>query len=432
MARFSIRLEEAGFILVLLHFVLLQLSHRFTYGLSIDEKPVFWLVGLLIGSGFVYVFACLKVMRCSSYSFSINRTLLLILTVGLILRVSMLFSTPMLEDDYYRYLWDGAVVSQGKNPYAYSPKDIINQQNIPANLSSLALESGHEVLQRVNHPELRTIYPPVAQAAFSIAYWIKPWSLNAWRFVLLLGDLCSLGLLMVILKKLNLSPALILIFWWNPLYIKEVFNSGHMEGVLVPFLFGLILFIIYNRHLMALICLVLAVGVKLWPVVLLPVLLRPCLSDVKRLFIFLSIFCLLFLGMFWPVHRAGFDTTSGFIAYGQLWQMNDSLFTLIFWASRFILHLFALDIHTSHLVAKWCGSFYPCLVNSFPKSKDFHRRQRILQTVSWNNCRAFSFESYPVPLVFYLVSPILSSCTTKCVASAAIPSAFNLLRSFLF
>ncbi|HLC16794.1 MAG TPA: hypothetical protein VJL89_11285, partial [Thermodesulfovibrionia bacterium] len=358
-----------GLVLVLLHFVLLQLSHRFTYGLSIDTKPVFWLVALLIVSGLVYVGACLKVTRCSADSCSQNRTLLLILAVGLILRVNMLFSTPMLEDDYYRYLWDGAVVSHGINPYIYSPKHIMNQQNNP--LASLAFESGH-VIERVNHPDLRTIYPPVAQAAFSLAYWLQPWSLIAWRIVLLLCDLISLGLLMFILKKLHLPLALILVFWWNPLYVKEVFNSGHMEGVLVPFLFGFILFVSYNRHFSALICLVLAAAVKLWPVVLLPVLLRPFLSDVKRLLVFIALFCLLMAGMFWPVYMAGFGTKSGFIAYGQFWQMNDSLFTLIFWASRFVFNLFDMDIHVrSQLVAKGVVLFILAVLTVFVSQRNY-------------------------------------------------------------
>ena len=351
MLRFSLKLEESGIILVLLHLILLKLSYRFPYGLSIDEKPVFWLVGFLIAAGLVYLSASIKAVRSCDRLVSQNRVFVFVTAVGLILRVSMMFSTPMLEDDYYRYLMDGAMVNSGLNPYAHSLEDIINKHNVPAELDALVKESG-SLINRINHPHLRTIYPPVAETAFSLAYLIKPWSLAAWRFVLLFCDLCSLGLLIVIVKKLKLPATLLLIFWWNPLYIKEIYNSAHMEGLLMPFLFGILLCLIYSRHLLAVICLAFASGVKLWPIVLMPVILRPYFNNVKKLLFFISIFVLLVLAMFWPVCSAGFDISSGFVAYGRIWEMNDSAFMLLFWILRFVLSPFEPEFLTVHLITK--------------------------------------------------------------------------------
>ena len=48
-----------------------------------------------------------------------------VIVIGAGLRISMLSSAPILEDDYYRYLWDGAVVVNGLNPYAYSPAEVL-------------------------------------------------------------------------------------------------------------------------------------------------------------------------------------------------------------------------------------------------------------------------------------------------------------------
>lgn len=351
MSRFALKLEESGIILVLLHLILLQLSHRFPYDLSIDEKPVFWFVGLLIAAGFVYFLFSTKAIRFSDVMMSQKRVVVFIVAVGLILRISFMFSTPMLEDDFYRYLLDGAMVSRGINPYAYSPEEIINQQNIPAELNTLVLES-NRLINRVNHPHLRTIYPPVAEAAFSLAYMLKPWNLTAWRFVLLICDLCSMGLLIVILQQLKMPAVLLLIFWWNPLYIKEIYNSAHMEGLLMPFLFGTVLCVIYKRHLAAVTCLAIATGVKLWPAVLLPILLRPYLKDFKKFLLFISFFIMLVIALFWPVYMAGFDKTSGFVAYGRIWEMNDSAFMLLFWALRFALSPFDLEFRTVHLLTK--------------------------------------------------------------------------------
>ncbi len=50
----------------------------------------------------------------------------------------------------------------------------------------------------MNHSYLRSIYPPVAQAAFALAHWIGPWEVSAWRLVLLLFDTMTLGLLILV------------------------------------------------------------------------------------------------------------------------------------------------------------------------------------------------------------------------------------------
>ncbi len=44
------------------------------------------------------------------------------LLLGGVSRLALLFSTPILETDFYRYLWDGAVTATGHDPYRISPK----------------------------------------------------------------------------------------------------------------------------------------------------------------------------------------------------------------------------------------------------------------------------------------------------------------------
>ncbi len=52
-----------------------------------------------------------------------------IIGVGLLSRLILIPSQPVLEDDYYRYLWDGAVTAHGYNPYVYSPLDAMDYTN---------------------------------------------------------------------------------------------------------------------------------------------------------------------------------------------------------------------------------------------------------------------------------------------------------------
>ena len=129
-----------------------------------------------------------------------------IVLAGLGMRIALFGSTPAFEDDHYRYLWDGAVTANGGNPYAHSP-DAVWQETITTEpYASLAGQSG-TVLERVNYPEYRTIYPPVTQAAFALAHWINPWSLDAWRMVVLAGEAVTLALLASLLAALG-RPAL--------------------------------------------------------------------------------------------------------------------------------------------------------------------------------------------------------------------------------
>jgi hypothetical protein len=77
-----------------------------------------------------------------------------ILVVAVLLRLAFLPLAPTLSDDYQRYLWDGRVQLAGINPYRYPPQDPrLDAVSYP--------ERG-----LVNHPHLRTPYPPLAQAIF--------------------------------------------------------------------------------------------------------------------------------------------------------------------------------------------------------------------------------------------------------------------------
>ena len=66
-----------------------------------------------------------------------------VLAIAIALRALLLFPTPLLSNDVYRYLRDGRVAASGINPYAEAPND-----------------------PRINHPEIPSIYPPHAQMLF--------------------------------------------------------------------------------------------------------------------------------------------------------------------------------------------------------------------------------------------------------------------------
>ncbi|MFW5904870.1 MAG: hypothetical protein ACOCUZ_01505, partial [bacterium] len=85
-----------------------------------------------------------------------RRALAVVWGVAVLLRLGLLPVAPELSDDVFRYLWDGHVQLQGVNPYRYAPSD-------PA-LTDIRTP-WHS---RINHPDISTIYPPVAQMAFFV------------------------------------------------------------------------------------------------------------------------------------------------------------------------------------------------------------------------------------------------------------------------
>lgn len=320
-------------LLIALHGGLAWLSRRFAYEAALLTKPVWAAVGLMLLAGAVYLLALRGWRKLGTESPTPRPLALWILAAGVAMRAVFLFSTPVLEDDFYRYLWDGAVAASGENPFAYAPDEVVMADETSAlspQLRQLAA-TGEETLWRINHSDLRTIYPPVAQAAFALAYWLAPWQLWAWRLVLFGFDLATLGLLALFFRRWQLPLVGLTVYWWNPLVVMQSYNAAHMDAVVLPFVLGALWLAISGRQVWAAGVLGLAVGAKVWPVLLLPVLLRSLLARPVRLAGALVVFAAVSAAMFWPVYRAGLNQSSGFTAYSQSWEMNDALFMALLW-----------------------------------------------------------------------------------------------------
>ncbi|MDA2917911.1 DUF2079 domain-containing protein [Desulfobacterota bacterium AH_259_B03_O07] len=333
-----------GALLIALTALLTLVSPSLDLNVPLEKQPVILVTILLLSSGVVYFLTTLLSRNSSS-----TKVLLWIIIVGAILRLITLFANPILEDDYFRYLWDGGVLSFGNNPYQYSPEQIVKKSeinsDIPQDLQNLAEESGNTI-HNINHPYLRTIYLPIAQAAFAIAHWIKPWSISSWRLVLLIFDVITLLLLYRIIKHLKLPRLSLLIYWWNPLLIKEILNSGHLDVIAFPFVLGALILYLRKKNLWSVFTLSLAIGVKIWPIFIMPLILRPLFSNPKRLFLGVSIFMIALVVFISPFYLTTINEGSGLLAYGRSWQNNDSLFKIFVWFSELILSF--LDTHPGH------------------------------------------------------------------------------------
>jgi hypothetical protein len=200
------------------------LSPRFGSEINLENMPILLFVFLMTLSGAFYI----QLIKMIPSLKEKKNLLFVILLLGLIMRIMMFFSTPIITVDYNRYLWDGAVLANGINPYLYSPNQIQrapeSASEIPLILKSLSTQQG-STLSKIIFPELRTPYPPIAQLFFALSYIIKPWSLMTWRFLLFISELISFILLYRILTYLGKSPLWISVYWLNPILAKEIINS---------------------------------------------------------------------------------------------------------------------------------------------------------------------------------------------------------------
>ena len=341
----NLYLITTGFVLLLCFSALTYISPEFSIQKETIEKPVLLLVGITIFAGVIYLAYLFKIPKADLR----KQQLLWVIGVGIVLRLLMLFSTPMFENDFYRYLWDGAVTGNAVNPYKYSPNEVMKGKDVPQELAELAGKSG-DIIENVNHPHLRAIYPPVAQAFFALSYWLDSWSLNTWRIILIIMDMATLSLIFNALGMLKLPSSLLIIYWWNPLLIKEIFNSGHLDVLIYPFVLSALILASKNKFVRSTFSLVIAIGIKLWPVFILPLIIRPVLSKPKQL-LSLIVLAVGTLGIiFLPMYMAGLDNSSGLLAYGQSWQNNDSAFKLLTYVSKFFLEVLGFEtFHKSYV-----------------------------------------------------------------------------------
>ncbi|PPC98603.1 MAG: hypothetical protein CTY31_12630 [Hyphomicrobium sp.] len=322
-------------------------SGAFGADANFADGRVLWLAAALFFAGLIYALDLKHAISLAPTDPSSMHMLLVVIAVsGLAARVILFASTPILEDDFQRYLWDGAVTANGLNPYAQSPSEAqALAQSVNGDesaLGSLARDGG-AVLASVNHPNLKTIYPPVAQGAFALAHMIAPWSLTGWRLVCLAGELATLALLLMLLQSAGRSPLWVTLYWWNPLVIKELMNSAHMEAVLIPFVLGAVLLAFRQRFVPATLALGFAVGVKVWPLLLAPILLRPLLYAPRQLLLCCMILAVGCAALTLPVYLGGLDDTSGFVAYVSVWQTNSALFPALVTVLEQLLENFGFD-----------------------------------------------------------------------------------------
>uniref|UniRef100_UPI004048C647 glycosyltransferase 87 family protein n=1 Tax=Algoriphagus sp. TaxID=1872435 RepID=UPI004048C647 len=190
-----------------------------------------------------------------------------LLLLGILLRGCLFFFEPNWSEDSARFLWDGDLLRQGRNPYGLTPMQVLEQQGEGSGLRV-------QLFQMLNSPNYYSVYPPLNQAMFWFGALAAQGSVAqgylVLRCLLLLGEICVFYLLWGIVVRFQLPQKQIILYWFNPLVILEVVGNLHFEGFVLLFLLATLLNLSRQKLGWSGAFWGLAVGIKLLPFLLAP------------------------------------------------------------------------------------------------------------------------------------------------------------------
>lgn len=218
---------------------------------------------------YLALFALFYALWLNRQEFSFNR----FLWISIGLRLVLILAIPVLSNDFYRFIWDGELITHGVNPYAHRPDDLISFGGFMDEAHMRKLYHGMGELSQQHY----TCYPPLGQMFFVIAAAFTdsiPTQIIILKVIMVMADL---GIILVgkkILERLGLSPQAIFLYALNPFIILEFSGNLHFEGIMLFFLLSAAYLLMKRQWIFAAVFMAMAIQVKLIPLILLPSLFR--------------------------------------------------------------------------------------------------------------------------------------------------------------
>ncbi len=215
------------------------------------------------------------------------------------LRLLVVGVAPHLSDDGYRYLWEGLALNHGINPFLTPPSAVTGLDDA--------------LRDRVNHPDLTSIYPPLA----------------LWWFRAVAASGHSLAWLQLATAAVDATTAALLArvaprgFSWlyilHPLPVLESAAGAHLEAIAIALCAPALLGGITAPAWVAA-----GAGAKLLPLAFWPAALRGRSLREKALLTAVAIgWCAL---LAWPVWAAGPALLGSARIYAETWAFNGFLY----------------------------------------------------------------------------------------------------------
>ena len=217
-----------------------------------------------------YYFIILAVVYLAVVRITVSQDLYLALWMAILLRFSLLWAVPELSDDFFRFIWDGRLLTNGISPFAALPSELMEAPSFHQ------LSINQQLFQGMNSPDYFTVYPPISQWVFFLAAWIFPdnilGNIMVMRLIIVLCEGGSIWLLLKLLQKYQIDSNKVLIYAWNPLVIVELTGNLHFEAIMIFLvLLAIYLFKIGSWKWSA-VSIGAGVAVKLIPLIFLPLL----------------------------------------------------------------------------------------------------------------------------------------------------------------
>ncbi len=297
-------------------FILLSILSLATY---------IWMGYFLDRSNFFHLITCFGILFGAYYLF-INRIntldLKFFIGIGILFRFAFICSIPILSDDYFRFIWDGQLLSNGLNPFDLVPNSV-----------ELDFPNKAELLNGMNSPNYFTVYPPIAQMVYWISAKISPNSIMGSviviRSILFLAEIVVVILLPRVLALLKINQKNALWYILNPLVIVELCGNLHFEGLVVFFLLLAIYMLALNKSKLASVAWALASATKLIPILLLPIIIRKLAF--KKAMSFYILFGMVFLILWLPFYNNSLieHFLQSIQLYSSSFEFNASIYYLI-------------------------------------------------------------------------------------------------------
>jgi hypothetical protein len=228
-----------------------------------------------------------------------------VLLAAILFRATLLPRAPDLSDDMKRYLWDARVAAAGISPWAYAPQDRRVARLSPA-------ESA-----RLPHRDVKSVYPPVAEAAFRVG------SLGGRSSVVLktLFAAADVAVVWLLLRGGGASAAALYAF--HPLPVLEIAGQGHLDSVGVALLLASLAFLSGGRAVRAGIAFAFSVLTKYVSIAAAPALF---LRSGRR---FAAVALLAASTLWLAALRIGASPVGGLPDYASRWQFNSVLYPAV-------------------------------------------------------------------------------------------------------
>ncbi len=236
---------------------------------------------------------------------------------------SVTYQTFLLYDqDVWRCLWEGYVLSQGLNPYRLEPASEV-LDDLPESDASRE-EVWSEIRDRVGYPSIPALYPPLAQFFFALSAASFPGSVLGWKLLTVVLELTACFFVALAARKLGQAVApVVLLFLWNPLMVKEFAGSAHFDALVVLCLSLLAYFVVNGWTLRAYGVLALATLSKLIPALVI-IFLSP-------LFLGFALFAGLVSAGFLPFYEGLPELVGTGEIFAQYWRFNAGFYRILDW-----------------------------------------------------------------------------------------------------